>query len=249
MCSMKEHERTDDLQRGGYKIIQSSELFCFGTDAVLLAHFAKIKKGSRIVDLGTGNGVIPLLLCSMYKDIRVVGVEIQPKSAELCRRNIALNGIEERFSLIEGDIKDARKYFKAGEAEVVITNPPYMKAEGSLKNESLEKRLARHEILIDLKGVVEAAAYILKFGGAFYMVHKPERLAEIFETMKKGGIEPKRIQLIQAGAKKEPSMVLIEGSKGGKPGLRVMPAFVIYDEKGKPTEEYNRIYYGEQGEV
>ncbi|MCD7906001.1 MAG: tRNA1(Val) (adenine(37)-N6)-methyltransferase [Clostridiales bacterium] len=242
---MEARERIDDLQRNGFKIIQNSDLFCFGTDAVLLAHFSRIKKGDRIVDLGTGNGVIPLLLCSMYEDIKVTGVEIQPKNAELCRRNIELNGVGDRMSLIEGDIKDIRKYFTAGETQVVVTNPPYMRAEGSLKNESLEKRLARHEILIDLKGIAQAAAYLLKFGGRFFMVHKPERLKEIFKALEEEGIEPKRIRFVQAGAEKEPSMVLTEGIKGGRPGLRVMPAFVIYDEDGKPTEEYNKIYYGE----
>ncbi|MCD8090568.1 MAG: tRNA1(Val) (adenine(37)-N6)-methyltransferase [Clostridiales bacterium] len=245
MCKINENERIDDLQRDGWRIIQNSDLFCFGTDAVLLAHFAKIKKGDKIVDLGTGNGVIPMLLCSMYKDIKTFGVEIQKKSADLCRRNIALNNAEDRITLIEDDIKNISNYFKAGETEVVVANPPYMKAESSLKNESLEKRLARHEILIDLKGIIGAAAYLLKFGGRFYMVHKPERLPEIFEAMKEKDIEPKRIRFIQSGAKKEPSMVLIEGGKGGKPGLRVMPAFVIYDENGRPTEEYDRIYYGE----
>ncbi|MCD7778637.1 MAG: tRNA1(Val) (adenine(37)-N6)-methyltransferase [Clostridiales bacterium] len=242
---MEERERIDDLKRNGFKIIQNRDLFCFGTDAVLLAHFSKIKKGDRIIDLGTGNGVIPLLLCSMYDNINVTGIEIQHESAELCRRNIALNDVGGRMSLIEGDIKDAGRYFKAGAADVVVTNPPYMKTEGNFKNESIEKRLARHEILIDLKGIIEAAAYLLKYGGRFYMVHKPERLAEISSVMKNGGIEPKRIRFIQAGIKKEPSMVLVEGSKGGKQGLRVMPVFIIYDEEGKPTEEYNNIYYGE----
>lgn len=235
-------ERTDDLQRKGFKIIQNDDMFCFGTDAVLLAHFARVKKGEKVVDLGCGNGVIGLLLCSLYDDISVSGLEIQKGAAELAARNIELNSVGDRMKVVLGDIKNASEYFSAGEAGVVVTNPPYMRAEGSLKNESEEKRLARHEILCSLEDVVGAAAYLLKFGGRFFMVHKPERLCEIFETMRRFSLEPKRLRTVQANAKKEPSMVLIEGAKGGKAGLRVMPALVIYGEDGKVTDEYGRIY-------
>ncbi|MCC8014823.1 MAG: tRNA1(Val) (adenine(37)-N6)-methyltransferase [Eubacterium sp.] len=239
-------ERIDDLQRKGFKIIQDDEMFCFGTDAVLLCHFARLKPGDRAVDLGCGNGVIGLLLCSLYDNINVTGLEIQPKAAELAKRNISLNGIENRMRIVLGDISRISDYFPVGEADVVITNPPYMKAQGSLKNESEEKRLARHEILCSLNDVVKAAAYLLKFGGRFFMVHKPERLCEIFEAMKGCGIEPKRLRLVQSNSKKEPSMALIEGAKGGKPGLRVMPALVISGDDGRLNNEYEKIYNSDE---
>ncbi len=241
---MNEFERIDDLQRRGFKIIQNTKLFCFGTDAVLLAHFAKIKKNDRIVDLGTGNGIIPLILLSLYDDIYVTGIEIQQKSAELAVRNMELNGLGDNMNIILGDIKNVRSMFKAGEREVVISNPPYTPEGSIIKNESIEKRIARHEILIDLNSIIDAAAYILKFGGRFYMVHRPERMIEIFNTMQEYGIEPKRLQCIQHSAGREPSLILIEGVKGGKPGLKVMTAFNLYDESGKHSREYTDLYFG-----
>ncbi len=244
MVRLNEYERIDDLQRNGFRIIQDERLFRFGTDAVLISHFASVKKGDSIVDLGTGNGVIALLLCSMYEDINVVGLELQQASYELCRRNIELNGIAERMSVIKGDINDVSHMFAPGETDVVITNPPYMKKGGSLINEGSEKALSRHEIRVDLEGVVKAAAYLLRFGGRFYMVHKPERLAEIFGVMRSLGIEPKKIRFVQASPRKPASMVLIEGSRGGKSGLRVMPVLNIADSSGVLTEEYDSIYNG-----
>ncbi len=244
MENLNEYERIDDLQRNGFRIIQDARLFRFGTDAVLLSHFATVKRGEHVVDLGTGNGVIALLLCSLYEDIRVTGVELQQASYELCRRNIELNGISERMSVIHGDMNNVSEMFKAGEADVVITNPPYMKKGGSLKNEGYEKSLSRHEIAVDLEGVIRAAAYLLKFGGRFYMVHRPERLAEIFGVMSKLALEPKKIRLVQANPNKAASMVLIEGCRGGKSGLTVMPTLNITDENGVLTKEYDNIYNG-----
>lgn len=244
MEKLSDTERIDDLQRGGFRIIQDSRLFRFGTDAVLLTHFARIRKGDRIVDLGSGNGVIPLLLCSLYDDISITGIELMRKNAELFRRNVVLNNVSDRITVIEDDIKNVPSLFVPGETETVITNPPYMKCEGALKNESPERAAARHEIYIDLDGIISAASYLLKFGGRFFMVHRPERLAEIFVLMKKYSIEPKRLRFVQSSAEKEPSMILVEGAKGGKEGLKIMPVFIIHDKSGELTEEYKKIYYG-----
>ncbi|MCR4589638.1 MAG: tRNA1(Val) (adenine(37)-N6)-methyltransferase [Lachnospiraceae bacterium] len=239
---LKEGERFDDLQRNGYEIIQDKDRFCFGMDAVLLSGFATVKSGGRLMDLGTGTGILPILLSAKTGGKHFTGLEIQHDSADMARRSVIHNRLEDRIDIIEGDIKEARQLFGAASFDTVVSNPPYMTEDGGLKNPDEPKAIARHEILCTLSDVVEAAAYLLKEGGAFYMVHRPWRLPEIFSEMQKKKIEPKRMRMVYPSMDKEPNMVLIGGRKGGGPGLKCEKPLIINGEDGKYTREITEVY-------
>ncbi len=235
-------ERLDELQRNGYFIIQDPARFCFGMDAVLLSGFAKVKSGEHAIDLGTGTGIIPILLEAKTKGEHFVGLEIQPKSADMARRSVVINGLEDKIDIVEGDIKTASEQFGAASFDVVTSNPPYMTAQHGLINEAEAKTIARHEVLCSLEDVIRESARLLKPGGRFYMVHRPFRLAEIIALMVQYRIEPKRMQLVHPYVDKEPNMVLIEGLRGGKPRMTVEKPLVVYQEPGKYTDEIYDIY-------
>ncbi len=240
---VKETERIDDLHRNGYQIIQDPKRFCFGVDAVLLSGFALAKKGERVIDLGTGTGIIPILMEAKTEGEHFTGLEIQEESAEMAKRSVSFNDLDEKIDIVCGDIKEADKLFKAGTFDVVTSNPPYMNDGGGLKNDYGPKAIARHELLCSLDDVVKAAAWLLRFGGRFYMVHRPHRLADIICTLREHKLEPKRIRFVQPYADREPNMVLIEASNGGKSMVKVMPPLIIYKEDGTYTEETIEIYY------
>ena len=235
-------ERLDELQRNGYHIIQNPEKFCFGMDAVLLSGFAKVKSGERAIDLGTGTGIIPILLEAKTQGEHFTGLEIQPESADMARRSVAVNGLEEKIEIVEGDIKQASNLFGASSFHVVTSNPPYMTAQHGLTNAGEAKTIARHEVLCSLEDVIRESARLLKPGGRLYMVHRPFRLAEIISLMVQYRIEPKRMQLVHPYVDKEPNMVLIEGLRGGKPRMTVEKPLVVYKEPGKYTDEIYDIY-------
>lgn len=239
---LKNSERLDDLNIKGYQIIQDPERFCFGMDAVLLSGFANIKKGERVLDLGTGTGIIPILLAAKTEGKHFTGLEIQPESADMAIRSVAYNHLEERISIVTGDIKDASTQFGASSFDVVTTNPPYMIGEHGLKNGNDAKTIARHEVLCSLDDILMQSARILKQSGRFYMVHRPFRLAEILSKMVACGIEPKRMQLVYPNLSKEPNMVLIEGYRGGKSRITIEKPLIVYDEKGAYTHEILEIY-------
>ncbi|WP_034467509.1 tRNA1(Val) (adenine(37)-N6)-methyltransferase [Butyrivibrio proteoclasticus] len=239
---LKAGERLDDLQIKGYRIIQDPERFCFGMDAVLLSGFAHAQDGASVLDLGTGTGIIPILMAAKTGADKLVGLEIQPESAEMANRSVILNDLEERVSIVNGDIKEASTLFKAASFDIVTSNPPYMINSHGLKNPDAPKAIARHEILCSLEDVISTAAKLLKPGGKFYMVHRPFRLAEIMSTMEKYKLEPKRMRLVYPYVDKEPNMVLIEGSRGGKPRLTVESPLIIYKDKGVYTDEVYEIY-------
>lgn len=239
---LKENERIDDLQRSGLKIIQNKKAFCFGMDAVLLSGFAKAKPGESVLDLGTGTGIIPILLSAKTKAARLVGLEIQPESAEMAGRSVTLNALSERVQIVTGDIKEARVLFGASVFDVVTCNPPYMIADHGIQNPADEKTIARHEVLCTLEDVVSQAAAVLKPGGHFYLVHRPFRLAEIITQMCANRLEPKRMRLVYPYADKEPVMVLLEGVRGGNPRMTVEKPLIIYREPGVYTEELCRDY-------
>lgn len=240
-------ERLDDLQINGYQIIQDPQKFCFGIDAVLLSTFAKVKSGENAIDLGTGNGIIPILLEAKTKGRKFVGLEIQEACANLAMRSVQYNHLEEKIEIVQGDIKEAGNLFGSGSFHVVTTNPPYMIGEHGIKNEVDARTIARHEVLCNLDDIVRESAKILQFKGRFYMVHRPFRLAEIFATMMKYGIEPKRMQLVHPYVNKEPNMVLIEGLKGGKSRITIEPPLIVYKQDGSYTEEI-LSWYGEMKE-
>lgn len=239
---LKPGERLDELQRNGYFLIQNPEKFCFGMDAVLLSGFAKVKPKERAIDLGTGTGIIPILLEAKTKGEHFTGLEIQPESADMARRSVALNGLDEKIEIVEGDIKQASTLFGASSFHVVTSNPPYMTAQHGLINEAEAKTIARHEVLCSLEDVIRESARLLMPGGRLYMVHRPFRLAEIISLMVQYKVEPKRMQLVHPYADKEPNMVLIEGLRGGKPRMTVERPLVVYQEPGKYTDEIYDIY-------
>lgn len=242
MDMIRPGERLDDLQCKGYQIIQDPKRFCFGVDAVFLSNFVTVKRGGRILDLGTGTGIIPILLAAKTEAAHITGLEIQKESAEMAVRSIQLNGLEERITITEGDIKEAADIFSAASFDVITSNPPYMTHEHGLENAYEPKNIARHEILCNLEDVVRAAARLVKPGGSFFMIHKPFRLAEIFGMLMQYKLEPKRMRLIYPYVEKEPTMVMIEAVRGGRSRIKIEPPLIVYQEKGVYTEEVRRMY-------
>lgn len=239
---LKEGERIDDLERNGLCIIQDPDSFCFGMDAVLLSGFACVPDESTVLDLGTGTGIIPILLSAKTKASHLTGLEIQEKSADMASRSIALNKLCSRIDIINGDIKEADRLFTSASFDVVTSNPPYMVKGSGLCNPVDAKAVAKHEILCDLEDVIKAAAHVLKEGGILNMVHRPFRLADIIETLRRYRLEPKRMKLVYPSIEKEPVMVLMEARKGGGSYLNVEKPLIIYGPDGKYTEEITGIY-------
>ena len=271
---LKPGERVDDLQNG-YYVIQDPQKFCFGMDAVLLSGFAKIKKGETVLDLGTGTGVIPILLHARSERAGILqkstsgfdaagssaekgkgfgtadlqtgrtpftGLEIQPECAEMARRSVAWNHLEESVSIVQGDIKEAADLFGAASFSVVTCNPPYMIGQHGLQNPELPKAIARHEILCTFEDVARETAKLLKDRGRFYLVHRPFRLTEIMLTLTKYKLEPKRMQLVYPYVDREPNMVLIEAMKGGNSRITVERPLIVYEKPGVYTESILQIY-------
>lgn len=239
---VREHERLDELHRNGYFIIQDPKRFCFGMDAVLLSGFAKAKRGERVLDLGTGTGIIPILMEAKTEAEDFTALEIQPESADMAQRSVLYNHLEEKIKIVTGDIKDASSLFGASSFDIITTNPPYMIGEHGLSSASLAKKIARHEVLCTLEDILRESAKLLRPGGRFYMVHRPFRLAEIMSRMVAYKIEPKRMQLVYPYVDKEPNMVLIEGLRGGKSRLTVEKPLIVYKEPGVYTDEIYDIY-------
>ncbi|MEF9840871.1 MAG: tRNA1(Val) (adenine(37)-N6)-methyltransferase [Lachnospiraceae bacterium] len=230
VTNLKPGERLDDLQLKGYEIIQHPDKFCFGMDAVLLSDFASphIKIGDQVLDMGTGTGILPILLEAKTQAGHFTGLEIQTESADMARRSVLHNNLEHKIDIITGDIKEAASMFGPVSFDVITTNPPYMIGEHGLQNIKNTKTIARHEVLCTLDDILKESAKILGFRGRFFMVHRPFRLPEILMKMSKYGLEPKRMQLVYPYVDKEPNMVLIEGMRGGNPRMRVEPPLILY---------------------
>lgn len=240
--NLKDNERFDDLQRNGYKIIQKKDGFCFGMDAVLLSGFASVKEGENVLDLGTGTGIIPILLEAKTKAAHLTGLEIQQEVADMAARSVAYNHLEDKISIVQGDIKEAGQLFGPASFDVVTSNPPYMNDAHGLKNPDLMKAISRHEVMCTLEDVVREAARVLKPGGRFYMVHRPHRLIEIITALTKYKLEPKRMKLVHPFVDKEANMVLIESVRGGKSMIKVEAPVIVYKEPGVYTDEIYTIY-------
>ena len=238
---VKQGERVDDLQNGFF-VIQDPEKFCFGMDAVLLSGFAKIKKGEQVLDMGTGTGIIPILLKAKTPGQHFTGLEIQEECAKMASRSVRYNGLNSDIDIVCGDIKEAAEIFGAASFHAVTCNPPYMIGQHGLQNPYMAKAIARHEILCTLEDVVSQAARVLKDRGRFYMVHRPFRLAEIFQALTKYKLEPKRMQLVYPFVDREPNMVLIEALKGGNSRITVEKPLIVYEKPGVYTDEILKIY-------
>ncbi len=239
---LKDGERVDDLERNGYGIIQNPEKFCFGIDAVLLSDFAKAKENEVVIDLGTGTGIIPILMEAKTDARLFKALEIQKDSVNMAKRSIKMNGQTDKIEIVHGDIKEASDIFDNGVFDVVTTNPPYMVNSGGIVNPDKPKAIARHEILCTLDDVIKQGAKLLKTNGRMYMVHRPTRLVEIFATFTKYKLEPKRMRLVYPYVDKEPNMVLIEAIKGAKSMIKVERPLVVYKSVGKYTYEIYDIY-------
>ena len=238
-----EGERLDDLGRKGYRIIQNPKKFCFGMDAVLLSAFANAGDGERVIDLGTGNGILPILLEAKTEAKSFVGLEIQEESASLARRSVVYNHLEDKIEIVTGDLRDASNIFGASSFDVVTSNPPYMIGGHGLKNPTDAKMIARHEVLMELSDLIRETARLLKPQGRCYFVHRPFRMVEILSMMHEYRIEPKRLRLVYPYVNKEPNMVLIEGVRGGKPRLTVEKPLIVYERENVYTEEVKRLYF------
>lgn len=238
---VKPNERVDDLQNGFY-VIQDPDKFCFGVDAVLLSDFTKVKKGEAVLDMGTGTGIIPILLQAKKNGEHFTGLEIQEECAEMALRSVKYNHVEDKVSIVKGDIKRAAEIFGAASFHVVTCNPPYMIGQHGLQNPDMPKAIARHEVLCTLEDVAKSASLLLKEKGRFYMVHRPFRLAEIMTTLVKYKLEPKRIQFVHPFIDREPNMVLIEALKSGNSRVTVEKPLIVYKEPGVYTDDIKRIY-------
>ena len=239
---LKENERIDSLQRNGYSIIQNSTRFCFGMDAVLLTEFVNLKKGDRVIDLCTGTGVIPILLCAKSQAEHFEAVEIQKETADMAKRSVILNNLEDRIDVKCEDLNNLKSVFENASFDAVTVNPPYMTPGKALVNPDESKAIARHEIKCTLKDVLSESSRLLKNGGKLFMVHKPERLDEIIVAMKEVKLEPKRLRIVYPRIDSKPNMILIEGAKCANAGMIVEKPLIIYDESGKYTREVAKIY-------
>lgn len=238
---VKAGERVDDLQNGFY-VIQNQDKFCFGMDAVLLSGFARIRKGDHVLDMGTGTGIIPILLKSKTKGEHFTGLEIQEECADMATRSVQYNGLESAVDIVCGDIKEAAGIFGAASFDVVTSNPPYMIGAHGLQNPHMAKAIARHEVLCTLEDVVSQASKVLKDRGRFFMVHRPFRLAEIFSVLTRYKLEPKRMQLVYPYIDREPNMILIEALKGGNSRITVEKPLIVYEKPGVYTKDILEIY-------
>lgn len=239
---VRDNERLDELHRNSYFIIQDPERFCFGMDAVLLSGFARAKKGERVLDLGTGTGIIPILMEAKTGAEDFTALEIQEESADMARRSVLYNHLEDKIKVVTGDIRDASERFGASSFDIITTNPPYMIDAHGASSPEEAKAIARHEVLCTLDDVLRESARMLVPNGRFYMVHRPFRLAEIFCKMVEYRIEPKRMKLVYPYVDREPNMVLIEGLRGGKSRLAVEKPLIVYQEPGVYTQEIYDIY-------
>lgn len=240
---LDKNEVIEDLEFNNLKIIQNKKGFCFGIDSILLSDFAKnIKKNSIVLDLGTGTGIISILLCEKSKLKKITGIEIQKDVYEMAKKSIKLNKLENKLEIINENILNLNNLFEKNSIDVIVTNPPYKKKNTGIINENEKKLISRHEITADLEDFIKIAKDLLKDKGEFYMVHRPERLVDILSLMRKYKIEPKILRLVYSNKNKEPKLILIKGIKNAKQFLKLESNLYIYDENGEYTEEIKKIY-------
>lgn len=239
---LKENEKIEDLQCNGLKIIQNKKWFCFGMDAVLLTNYCEIKNNSSIVDLGTGTGIIPILLSGKKNYSKAYAIEIQEEVAEMAKRSVELNNLQDKIEILNIDLKNILNHLEPNSFDAVISNPPYKLNNSGIINPLDKKAISRHEIMCSLEDVISTAASLLKQYGRFYMVHRPDRLADIMCLLRKYRLEPKQIRFVHPRAYEKPNMVLVRATKHGNPELKFDPPLYIYDEDGKYTKDVYEIY-------
>lgn len=240
---LKENERIDDLEYKGLKIIQNKDGFCFGVDSVLLSDYAKnIKKNSRVIDIGTGTGIVGLLLCKKTNLQKIYGIEIQEEVADMATRSVKLNNLEDKFEIINTNIKDIFEILNKYEYDVVVTNPPYKKENTGVTSIEKKQLISRHEIECTLEDIISQSSKLLKDLGEFYMVHRAERLVDIMCLLRKYKLEPKNIRFVHSKLMDKPTLILVRAVKNAKEFLKIDPPLVIYKDDGKYTDEILEIY-------
>lgn len=244
---LKENERIDDLEYKNLKIIQNKNGFCFGIDSVLLSDFAKdIRNNSTVLDLGTGTGILGILLCGKTNLSKIYGVEIQEEVSEMANRSIKLNNLEDKFQIINDNIKNLPSYFKECSFDAIVSNPPYKKDNSGIKNESEVKLISRHEITASLEDFISISSKMLKNNGSLYMVHRPERLSDLFCLLKKYNLEPKNLRMVHSYSNSKPKLILVKATKNAKSFLNIEKPLIIYNNDGTYTDEIFKIYNKEK---
>lgn len=243
---LKENEVIDDLEFEDLKIIQNQKWFKYGIDSVLLSNFAKIKKNAKVLDIGTGTGIISILLAKKTNAKEIVGIEVQSEVADMAERSVSLNHLENKIKIIGDTILNIEKYFPDEYFDCVVTNPPYQKENSGLHNENEKQLISRHEVLCNLEDIIAKSFKILRDNGNFYMVHRPERLVDILSLMRKYRLEPKEIRFVHSKAKEKPTLVLVKGVKYSGKFLKVLEPLIVYEDNGEYTDELLKIYHKEK---
>jgi tRNA1Val (adenine37-N6)-methyltransferase len=241
---VKNNETLDDLLINGLKIIQPREGYRFSLDSVLLAHFPELHQADKIVDIGTGSGVIPFLLSQRRESARITGVEIQEEMVDRARRSVELNNLQDRIEIVNLDINKIQDYWPGGLADLVVSNPPFWKENEGKLSKNREEAIARHELQLNLSELIRQARYILRPGGRLALIHRADRLPEIMQEFNINKIGVKKIQTVHALMNKEAKQVLVEGQKGARAGLKILPPLIIYEQPGQYTQQLLSIYYG-----
>lgn len=239
---LNENEKIEDLQCKGLKIIQNKKWFCFGMDAVLLANYCELKQGSQVVDLGTGTGIIPILLCGKKPVSKVFGIEIQKEVAQMAERSINLNNLEDKIDILNIDLNDAENHLKVNSFDAVVTNPPYKLPNSGIVNKNDKKAISRHEVKCTLEDVIRTGSRLLKHHGRFFMVHRPQRIADIMCLLREYKLEPKNIRFVHPKVGEKPNMVLIKAVKAANKELKFDKPLYVYDDSGEYTKEIYEIY-------
>ena len=240
---LKENERIDDLEYKGLKIIQNKDGFCFGVDSVLLSDYAKkIKKNATVLDIGTGTGIISILLCKKTNLSKIYGIEIQEDVADMAKRSSELNGLEDKFEVININIKDVFTKIESHSCDVVVTNPPYKKVDTGVKSSDKKQLISRHEVECTLEDIISASSKLLKDLGEFYMVHRAERLVDIMCLLRKYKLEPKNIRFVHSRSGEKPSLILVRAVRNAREFLKIDEPLIIYKDNGEYTDEILKIY-------
>lgn len=241
-ANLLENETLEDLQCGGLCLIQKKDGFRFGTDAVLLADFAKNIHSKKTLDLCTGTGIVPILLSKKTAAPEIYGLEIQEDIAEMAQRSVLINALEERVRITCGDLKESSSFYPPSSFDLITCNPPYMKAGSAILNSSDNKVISRHEVMCTLEDIMRISAKLLKHGGHLVMVHRPNRLVDVLSEMRNFSIEPKKIRFIHTSFEKPPILFLTDGMKGANRDIKILPPLLLYDENGNESHELKTIY-------